>query len=471
MPTSSFPASLTRMIIVVVLFFGLGGAAIAGQIDPDGIKDRQGSDDAESTPEVSPGLVGEGDYVSPQFGTGITWTDAWDLGDLDNPLVEFAIGGNFDAAITSDPTAGDVLWLMDTASESAVLGVFIAPADGYSPEIMMQLMGQPDFLEENLFVSRESDTLLLDATETTAAILVRDADTPEHIVYLEVVFPEGEDHYVWVGFDLWEPEAYDGVFADVTDGIEISGVDMFSVASPEELLALINDPDAGNVVTPDADSTEEPEDTPEADATEESEPTGDTKGTPDSDATEESSADYPGLIAEGEYESPQHGAGITWSDSWVIDESRDEPIGSDENEGFDSVFLTDAASERTVVFMTVEELVSSDPDDILTQITADDYNENIFGIDPASELLLSDSSADSAAILVVDDSGSEPLVILMEVHALNDDGLVAFVEFRAFANDIDEDVLTALEQELEIESRPALTVFSVDEILTELDGI
>jgi hypothetical protein len=333
---------------------------------------------------------------------------------------------------------------------------------------MIQIMGQPDFLEENLFVSRESDTLLLDETETTAAILVRDADTPEHIVYLEVVFPEGEDYYLWVGFDLWEPDAYEGVFEDVTDGIEISGVDMFSIASPDELLELIDDPDAGNDASPEADATEEAEDTPEADATEESDPA---EETPEADATEESSTNFPGLIAEGEYESPQHGAGITWTDAWVIDETRDEPIGSDEQDGFDWVFLTDAQTERTVVYATVEELASSDPDDILTQITADGYNEDIFGIDPDSELLLSDTSADSAAILIVDDSGSDPLVILMEVHALNDDGLVAFVEFRAYASDIDEDVLTALEQELDVDGRPGLTVFTVDEILTELDGI
>lgn len=59
----------------------------------------------------------------------------------------------------------------------------------------------------------------------------------------------------------------------------------------------------------------------------------------------------------------------------------------------------------------------------------------------------------------------------MEVHALDDEGLVAFVDFRAYASDIDEDVLTALDEDLEVEGDPGLTVFTIDEILAELEGI
>lgn len=481
MPTSPFPASsrvLSRLLIVVVLFFGMCAPAVAGQIDPDGIKDAPRDEESDATPaapEESPGLVDEGEFVSPAFGAEVTWTDAWEIGDLENPLVEFAIDGNFDAAVTSDPARGDAIWLMDTASESAVLGIFIVPDDGRTtPESMVELMEQSKFLSNNLFVSEESDTLLLEHTDTKALILVRDAETPEHVVYLEVVFPEGEDYFYWVGFDLWEPDAYEGVFADVSDGIEISGVDLFSVASTDELLELINDPAAGGDASPEADVTEEADETPEDEATEEAdeteEATEEADETPE-DETPEADADFPGLIAEGEYESPQYGTSITWTDAWLLDKTRDEPIGSDENEGFDSVFLTDAATESTIVYMTVEELASSDPEEILDVITREGYIENVFGADPDSEILLSDSTADSAAILVVDDSGAEPLVILMEVHALDDEGLVAFVDFRAYADDIDEAVLSAIERDLEIEGQPGLTVFTVDEVLAELEGI
>lgn len=478
MPTSCVAARLSRLMIVVVLFFGMCAPAVAGQIDPDGIKDRQGADDAESTPDVLPGLVDEGEFVSPVFDVEVTWTDAWELGDLENPLVEFAIGGNFDAAVTSDPASGDAIWLMDTASESAVLGVFIVPNPGFTPTTMTQVMGQPDFLEDSLFVSPESDTLLLEETDTTATILVRDADTPEHLVYLEVVFPEDENYFIWAGFDLWEPDAYEGVFEDVAEGIEISGVDLFSVATPDELLELINEPASDDDdatpeadVTPEDDATDEADETPEADATDEADETPQADATEEADETPEADTDFPGLVAEGEYESPQYGTGITWTDAWIVDESRDEPIFSNEDDRIDTVFLTDAATESTIIYMTVEELSSSDPEDILDLITREGYNEEVFGIDPDSEVLLADSTADSAAILVVDDSGVDPLVILMEVHALNDEGLVAFVDFRAYASDIDEEVLTALEQDLEIEGRPGLTVFTVDEVLAELEGL
>ena len=456
------PRLVLRLLLVAMLFFGLGGATLAGQIDGNDAKDSLEEGPA-ATPEVSPGLVAEGEYVSPQFGTGITWTDAWDLGDFDDPLVEFAVGGNFDAPITSDQEDGDVIWLMDTASESAVLGIFLVPTGGLDPSSMIQIMGQSSFLSENLFVSRDSDRLLLEETETTAAILVRDAETPEHIVYLEVIFPEGEDYFVWVGFDLWEPDAYEGVFEDVADGLEIDGVDMFSPAPPDELLDLIDDPDA-DVVTPDAGPSGE-DATPDVEATEEAE------GTMEPDVTGDPSTESPGLVGEGEYESPQHGAGITWGESWVLDETRDPPVVSDEEEGFDALFLTDAATGNATVYITVEQLPSSDPDELLSQITADDYNEEVFGIDPESRVLLSEATDESAAILVVDDFGEEPLVIVMEVHAVDDDGRVVFVEFRANAADIDEALLTAIAEDLEIEGTPAMTVFTVDELLDEVEGI
>ncbi len=80
-------------------------------------------------------------------------------------------------------------------------------------------------------------------------------------------------------------------------------------------------------------------------------------------ATREPSTDSSGLIADG---SPQHGAGVTWTDAWIVDETRDEPIVSGERAGFDALFLTDAATGNATVSITVEGLPSSDPDELLT---------------------------------------------------------------------------------------------------------
>lgn len=475
MPTSSFPAwssrLLSRVLIVVVLFVGMCVPAVAGQIDPDGIKDAPRDEESDTTPaasEESPGLEGEGNYVSPRFGVEITWTDAWDVGDLENPLVEFAVGGNFDAPITSDPTSGDVVFLMDTATESSVLNFAIsANENNLDPVTFEQILGQPDVLEENLFVAPDSEILLLDSNDEAAAIMVRDANDTDHIIYLSVNFDPNDEFYVWSGIDIWQPEHYESALTDFAEEVEVSEIDPFSIEDVDGLIELAQSEPAG--ASPEADETPEDEATEESDPTEEA--TEEADETPGDDATEESSTAYPGLVAEGEYESPQHGASITWTDAWIVDESREEPIASDEDAGFDSVFLTDAATESTIVYMTVEELASSDPEEILDVITDEGYNEDVFGVDADSEVLLSDSTADSAAILVVDDTGREPLVILMEVHALDDEGLVAFVDFRAYASDIDEDVLTAIEQDLEIEGESGLTVFTVDEVLAELEGI
>lgn len=462
LPSGSPSRLLLRMLIVVVLFFGMYAPAVAGQIDPDGIKDAPRNEESEGTPEAteeSPGLEGEGDYVSPQFDIEITWTDAWEIADLENPLVEFAVGGNFDAPITSDPEMGDVVFLMDTATESSVLNFAISGNDtGLDPVTMEQVLGQPEVLEDSLFVAPDSEILLLDSNDEAAAIMVRDANDTDHIIYLSVNFTPDNEFYVWTGIDIWQPEHYESVLTDFAEEVEISEVDPFAIEDVEGLIELAQSEPTEDDATPEADET------PEDDATEEADETPE-------DATPGADADLPGLVAEGEYESPQHGTEITWTDAWILDERRDEPTGSDEDEGYDSVFLTDAATESTVLYMTVEELASSDPADILDRITREGYVENVFGVDPDSEILLQDSTEDAAAILLVDDTGDQPLVILMEVHALDEDGLVAFVDFRAYANDIDEDVLTAIEEDLEIGGRPGLTVFTVDEVLTELEGI
>ncbi len=54
MPTSSHSVLMSRLIIAVVLFFSLCAPAVAGQIDPEGIKERQeesGTPDASETDE------------------------------------------------------------------------------------------------------------------------------------------------------------------------------------------------------------------------------------------------------------------------------------------------------------------------------------------------------------------------------------------------------------------------------------
>jgi len=352
---------------------------------------------------------------------------------------------------------GDVVFLMDTATESSVLNFAISPNRfAYDPVTMEQALGQPEVLEESLFVAPDSEILLLDSNYEAATIMVRDANDTDHIIYLSVNFSPDDEFYVWTGIDIWEPEHYESVLTDFAEEVEISEVDPFVIEDVDGLIELAQAEPAE--ASPAADATPGADEIDEADETPE-------------DVTPEGDTDLPGLIAEGEYESPQFGAAITWTDAWILDERRDEPIGSDEVNDIDTVFLTDAATGSTIVYMTVEELASSDPDDILDMITRPGYNEDVFGIDPDSEVLLQDSTEDAAAILVVDDSGVEPLVILMEVHALDEDGLVAFVDFRAYASDIDEDVLTALEEDLEIEGQPGLTVFTVDEILAELEGI
>ena len=67
---------------------------------------------------------------------------------------------------------------------------------------------------------------------------------------------------------------------------------------------------------------------------------------PDPPATEDAAdesdafADQPGMIDEGEYESPHHGFALTWTDEWTFDPAYDAPVASNVNQDFDEVHLT-----------------------------------------------------------------------------------------------------------------------------------
>ena len=94
--------SALRLFVAIMLFGFSGATAIAFQGLPKDDETPEPDDD-------QPGLIEDGHYVSPQFDVEITWTDAWAVGDADDPNVEFAIGGNYDGPVASDPDLGDIV--------------------------------------------------------------------------------------------------------------------------------------------------------------------------------------------------------------------------------------------------------------------------------------------------------------------------------------------------------------------------
>ncbi len=173
-----------------------------------------------------PGLVEDGDYKSTQFGTKVTWTDAWTVGDPDDDLVAHAIGGLWDDSVASDPGVGDALFLADSSGKSSVISIGISP-NQMSMSQYFPVMEDPSYLENNLFVSPDSDVLLIDNDgDEYAEMLARDAAPNEdHAIYVVIRFPEyATDPIVSFGIDLYDPANYERDLKAAANDLTIEGL-------------------------------------------------------------------------------------------------------------------------------------------------------------------------------------------------------------------------------------------------------
>jgi hypothetical protein len=227
--------SLVRLWAVIALF---GLTAVPALAHQQGLKDLQ--DDESPSALEYPGLVGEGEYVSPQFDLEITWSDEWVVGELDDPLVEHANGGYWDGPVASEPDVGDIVFLVDSGTGTAVLSLgfsFLSPT--ISIDDVVAYIEEPEFLVHNLFLSDDAEILALDASRDSVAVVARDsAPNDNHVIYqMMVLDPEDEDFGFWVGVDMYDPDYYQPIIESVEAGIEVENNEIFNVFDADEVLA------------------------------------------------------------------------------------------------------------------------------------------------------------------------------------------------------------------------------------------
>ncbi len=241
--------NLIRLWAILALF-GLSAApALAYQ---NGLKDVQDEDGEGASALEYPGLVGDGEYLSPQFNLEITWSAEWTVGEPDDPLVQHAIGGYWDGPVATEPNVGDIVFLVDSDTGTAVLSLgfsYLSPT--IAIDDVVAYMKTPEFLVNNLFLSPDAEILALDASRESVAIVARDAAPNEdHVIYqMMVLDPDDEDFGFWVGLDMYDPAHYEPIIQSVENGIEVEDNDIFNVLDAGEVLdALQGDSVAGAVL-------------------------------------------------------------------------------------------------------------------------------------------------------------------------------------------------------------------------------
>lgn len=461
-----------RLVAIIATLALTSGSALAWQPQ------------LKETPENqdSPGLISDTEYESPQFGVGITWSDAWKVGDPDNPDVQYAIGGNFDGPVASDSSTGDIIFMQDTASETSVLSLGFSPDAGLEPAQIADAMGQTDFLEENLFLSPDAEVLLLDANDHGAALLVRDAaPNDDHVVYFEdLADPNNDEYDFWVGLDMYDPAEYDTILHSMESDITFTDdSEIFGVFSADDALEAINGvaaatPDASpEVAKPSTGDSTPSAYTPAASP--ETSPTADlinppSNATPSADATETPSGDVQQVdVSNGEFVSPSHGLTVTWTDSWnAKSDATPFPGYSVPAQGHDGVYLSSAVGPGITAYITLEnQQPTFEPVAALESLSSTWYITDVLGLSDTTKVIATKSTSSGIALIYLDSSGEAPTAVILEMRVLNDNTVV-YVELRGEPSAISDEILGAAENDIQIEGDDALDLFSEVEILDAL---
>ena len=158
---------------------------------------------------------------------------------------------------------------------------------------------------------------------------------------------------------------------------------------------------------------------------------------------------------------------MIWTEEWTLDDSVTEPVQSFPESGVDALYLTDAATGGATVYITIENRGDFTPRGALDALSAADYFESTLQLSAETDVVLSKTGIDTVTVVYVDDSGAEPIAVILEANIVDQD-TVAFVEVRADATDLNADLLDALANDLTIGGEAGLSVFTTDEIIEAL---
>jgi hypothetical protein len=487
-----------RFLFVVLLIAGTTSTAYA--LQDGGLKGDQPADDDDA-----PGLIEEGLYESPQFGVEVSWTDAWEVGSLSNPDVEHAIGGQFDGPVASDGDLGDIIFLVDTASESSVLSIGFSPAsDIMDPDVLMTAMQDPSFLTDNLYLSEDAEIVLIDTDDEHVAVVAREAaPNDEHVVYMMITADPGRDDFsFWVGLDMYDATEYDAVLTSLQDDIDVDGLDPLPVFDADEIVDALEGgaepateestevPATEVPATETPDVTEEPAtetpDPTEAPATETPESTetpvivppgteeGGTPGPFVPDGTPIASPvaspvtnDLPGLVAEGRFESPIRGIPVTWSTDWVLDEREAPAIRSFPESGVEEIFLARTGVPEVTAYLSIEPSYGvTDTGELLTALTEPSFFSRL-DLPEDTEVALTREQTGRVAVMYIAAEADTTTVVILEAHVLDDD-TVLYIELRGPATSIDESLLDLTEDTIEAAGVDAMDILDGEEVVAAI---
>jgi hypothetical protein len=190
-------------------------AAQAGADD-----DRARTDERIDEEFIDLGVVSQGEYVSPQFGSELVWDETWLLyEDADEPVV-------------SDEDEGtDSINLVWNDDGIALIRVELFDAQGATPGEVVEFWTSDEFLGD------ASEVVLEDSDRDIGGVVILDAteDGSEIVVYREVYLLDDGETLALITY-LSEPATVEDSLLDARDGIELDGEPILGFFDAEEVI-------------------------------------------------------------------------------------------------------------------------------------------------------------------------------------------------------------------------------------------
>lgn len=197
----------------------------APERDEDAVReDRSTSTQDEIEEEFGDlGVISQGEYVSPQFGSELVWDDTWLLHeDAEEPVV-------------SDEEEGtDSITLVWDDDGIALIRVELVDARGATPGDLVEYWTSEDFL------GTSTDVVLEDSGRDRGGVVSLDPteDGTEVLVYREVHLLDNRDTLGLITFLSEPPDAEDALL-DAQDGIELEEEPVLDYFEADEVVEIL----------------------------------------------------------------------------------------------------------------------------------------------------------------------------------------------------------------------------------------
>ncbi len=178
------------------------------------------------------GLVGDGEYESPQFGTSVEWNDDWVLDDESgDPLFsDEAEGTDGLYFIPAD-------WTDASNYGSISVRIFAASATD-TPESVVEYWTSDEYLNGGSGDGLE--VLMSDTSRTEGGVVsLMPTDEGELVQYISVLFVDAGETAVVVEFYA-TPESVEDVLASAQAAITVDGKDVLTLFEPADIAAAVN---------------------------------------------------------------------------------------------------------------------------------------------------------------------------------------------------------------------------------------